>query len=98
MIYREPVIGELIYVYTSLYLGHGVDDFIGGLATINKIETHDYLPKSHCNYISVGIEERPNTLYNWRSLLEQQEKLKKEFGENVSHPEPDDRPQFNDFI
>lgn len=92
----EPVIGQKIYVPTSLYVYRGADDFAGGIATINKIEKSESLPHDHYNYIMVGITERPGTMYNWRPLLERQEELKKMFGDEIAHPDPDDRPEFND--
>jgi len=91
----EPHVGQKIYVSTSLYLSHGMDDFEGGIATISKIEKSKDLPEDHCNYLMVGIKERPGTLYNWKLLLEEQEKLKKRFGKNLAHPDPDNRPEFN---
>jgi hypothetical protein len=86
----EPYVGQKIYVTTDIYLGHGLDDFAGGIATISKIEKED-----HYNYLMVGIKESPGTLYNWNLLLEEQEKLKKRFGRKKAHPIPDDRPEFN---
>jgi hypothetical protein len=91
----EPFIGQKIYVPTSLYLSHGMDDFIGGIATISKIEESTYLSEDDCNYLMVGIEEKPRTLYNWNSLLKEQNELKTRFGKNCAHPDPDDRPEFN---
>jgi hypothetical protein len=84
---EEPYVGQKIYVPTSLYLSHGLDDFEGGIATITKIEK-DY-------NLMVGIKEQPGTLYNWKYLLEKQEELKKRFGKRKAHPDPDDRPEFN---
>jgi hypothetical protein len=92
----EPFIGQKIYVPSSIYVYRGEDDFAGGLATINKIKKEDFLPPDHYNYLSVGIAERPGTMYNWRPLLERQEELKKMFGDEIAHPDPDDRPEFND--
>jgi hypothetical protein len=91
----EPFIGQKIYVPTSIYLSHGMDDFVGGIATISKIEKSAYLPEDHCNYLMVGIEEKPGTLYNWNSLLSEQEELKIRFKKHRAHPDPDDRPEFN---
>lgn len=93
---RQPIIGEQIYVPTSLYVYWGQDDFSGGKATINKIEHNDNLPKNHCNYTMVGIKERLGTMYNWSVLLEKQKELKERFGNQISHPDPDIRPEFND--
>jgi len=84
----EPYVGQKIYVETALYLGHGLDDFEGGLATISQVTDEKY-------YIGVKIKERPGTTYNWKYLLEGQEEWKKRFGKNKAHPIPDDRPEFN---
>lgn len=86
---KKPKIGDKIYVYSSFYISHGEDDFVGGLCTINEIEYSDNLPSDHCNYCMVGIEERPGTMYNYKVLLEEQEELKKEFGDQVGYPNPD---------
>jgi hypothetical protein len=93
----QPVIGQKIYVPSSLYVYRGQDDFAGGIATINKIEKSDFLPPDHYNYLMVGIAERPGSMYNWRPLLERQEELKKMYGDQIAHPDPDDRPEFNDY-
>lgn len=90
-----PKIGQKIYVPSSIYVYRGEDDFEGGIATINKIDKSDYLPPDHYNYLMVGIEERPGTLYNWRVLCEDQEKLKERFGNQIAYPDPDLRPEFN---
>jgi hypothetical protein len=94
---EQPFIGQKIYVPTSLYLYRGADDFSGGLATINKVEKSNFLPEDHYNYLSVGIVERPGTMYNWRPLLERQEELKKMFGDEIAHPIPNLNPSFNDY-
>ena len=92
---EEPKIGDKIYVPTSLYVYRGEDDFEGGLATISSIEKSKHLPEDHYNYLMVGIEERKGTSYNWRYLMENQDKWKAEYGDQVAHPDPDDRPEFN---
>lgn len=92
---KIPKVGQKIYVPTSLYLSHGLDDFEGGIAVISKIEKNEYLGKDHPNYLMVGVEEHPGTLYNWSHLLKEQEKLKERFGKQKAHPDPDDRPEFN---
>jgi hypothetical protein len=91
----EPKVGQKIYIPTSLYLSHGMDDFIGGVAKIKEIHKSNFLPVDHCNYLMVEVEENPGTSYNWLSLLEEQDKLKREFGRKKAHPDPDDRPEFN---
>lgn len=92
----EPKIGQQIYVPSAMYVYRGADDFAGGLATIDKIEHSKHLPKDHVNYTMVTIKERPNTSYNWKSLLEKQEYLAKEYAGKIAHPDPDLRPDFND--
>lgn len=92
---KIPEPGDKIYVPTSLYLGHGMDDFEGGIATVEKVTTEDYLPPDHRNYYMVSVKERPGTSYNLRYLLENQEEWKERYGEQIAHPDPDDRPEFN---
>jgi len=94
---KKPKIGDTIYVNSSFYISHGSDDFCGGKCTINRIEYNEKLGKDHCNYCMVGIKERPGTMYNYKSLLDQQKELKKQFGNNVGHPDPDiDTPWIED--
>lgn len=90
-----PQIGEKIYVGSSYYLSRGRDDFEGGLASINSVEISDRLPEDHCNAIMIGIEERPGVMYNYKSLLKEQEAFKERFGDSIAHPEPDLDPDFN---
>jgi hypothetical protein len=92
----QPIIGQKIYVPSSIYVYRGADDFAGGLATIDKIEHSKHLPKDHFNYTMVVIKERPNTSYNWNILLEKQESLKKDYAGKIAHHDPDLRPDFND--
>lgn len=94
----EPKIGDKIYVPTSFYLSHGEDDFVGGLATIKNIEKSKSLPKDHFNYLFVTIEERKGSSYNYKCLMEDQDKLKKEFGDQKAYPDPDYSPEFNNDI
>ena len=90
-----PKVGDLIYVYTSLYGFRGKDDFIGGIATIDSVELRDEFPEDHPSYCWVGIKERPVTMYNWHTLVGRQEELKKEFGDQRAYPDPDDSPDSN---
>lgn len=91
---KKPKIGDEIYVPSSYYVYRGEDDFEGGLAIINNIEFSKHLPEEHFNYIMIGIEGR-TTMYNYKSLLEKQAQLKKEFKNSVAHSNPDLRPEFN---
>lgn len=92
---KLPKIGDKIYVPTSLYLSHGHDDFEGGIATVSGIHTNDGLPPDHTNYYMVSVKEHPGTKYNLKILLEEQDKLKERFKDQIAHPDPDDRPEFN---
>lgn len=88
--------GDKMYVYGSMSLSHGIDDFAGGIATVKNIILSDHLPSDHCNYVMVVFEENPCSQYNYRSLLEKQKELKTTYGDQIAHPDPDDRPEFND--
>lgn len=92
---KEPKIGDEIYVPSSYHVYHGEDDFEGGLAIINNIEFNKDLPKDHINYIMVGVESDPSTLYNYKILMEQQSELKNKYKNKVAHPNPDLRSEFN---
>lgn len=94
---KIPKVGEKIYVPSSLYVYRGRDDFAGGIATISKVELNKFgNGPDKPNYCFVNIEERPGVGYNWRSLEEEQKKLKELYGDQIAHPDPDDRPEFND--
>ena len=84
-----PKIGEKIYIPTSLFVYRGEDDIIGGISTIKSIEN-----KHNC--IMVEVNENKGTFYNYKVLLEEQEELKKEFGNKKAKKQPDNRPEFND--
>ena len=88
-----PRIGDVIYVPTDLYLSHGVDDFRGGKARVVEVveEISEGLKTPF-----IRVDERPDTLYNWPYLSKQQEELRKEFGDQEAHPDPDYRPEFNE--
>lgn len=86
---KEVKVGDTIYVDTCLYLSHGIDDFIGGQATVievgDDIGMHPY----------VRIAERPSWRYNWQVLAEKQEEFKERYGDQTAHPQPDYDPKFN---
>ena len=80
---KQPKIGDTIYISSSYCDYHGEYDFEVGLATISKIEYNNHLPKDHLNYTMIRIKERTNTMYNWKLLLEKQDELKKEYGNQI---------------
>lgn len=92
---KEPKVGDKIYVPSAYYVYRGENDFDGGLATITIVEPSKHLPKDHFNYWMIGIDSRPNTMYNWRNLMKEQDELKLEYEGKVAKPNPDLSPEFN---
>jgi hypothetical protein len=86
--------GDVIYVETSLYLSHGRDDFRGGLAEVigfrNDISAGKPTP-------FVCVAQEPDSWHNWQMLAAEQKKLRAEFGKKWAHPDPDHRPEFNEW-
>lgn len=70
--------GDTLYVDTS-------DDITGGKAEVLKIKKSNHLPENHCNYIMVIFKEFPWIEYNLHILLDEQDELKKEFGDDIAH-------------
>jgi len=83
-----PKVGDKIYVSTSIYLSHGIDDFRGGWAIVSRV-TREY------GSIFVEIEERPGHGYNWKFLGDEQKELAKEYGDQHAEPDPDNAPESN---
>jgi hypothetical protein len=90
---RMPKVGDDIYLGTELYLGHGRDDFDGGLCRIVKITSGISAGKKTP---FVEVKERPNHEYNLEYLLENQEEWKKEYGRRRGKACPDYSPEFNE--
>lgn len=84
---------DVIYVDTELYLWHGRDDFRGGLAQV--IECRMDISAGKATPF-VRVAQQMDTWHNWRELAGMQKKLRSEFGKNYAHPDPDNRPEFND--
>jgi hypothetical protein len=80
-----PKVGDIIYVDSECYLSHRRDDFAGGKATVTRV-----------SFSFVAIKESPDSSYNWEFLEPEQERLKRELGDQWAHPEPDLRPGFNE--
>jgi hypothetical protein len=83
--------GDVIYVGSAFHLTHGCDDFQGGLAEVVAYSTD--LVKTGAPFVRVA--QNPHTWYGWLGLAPEQKELRARFGKNWSHPDPDDRPQFN---
>lgn len=73
-----PKVGDDIYLPGAMYIDHGEDDRAGGLAEVVKVENG-----------MVRVKEFPGSSFNWAGLRDDQEKLKKEYGENRAAPDPD---------
>ena len=93
---KLPEIGQKIYVPGAMYVYRGIDDFAGGIATVSKVRIDEDLPVTNNNRVMVSILERPNHGYNWFYLEQDQEELKEMYKDQIAHPDPDDRPEFND--
>lgn len=94
--YRDPVVGEDVCIPTSLYLSHGMDDFHGGMCRITKVDRRDDCPNEY-NRLFVCIEERPGHSYNWLPLMENERQNIELYGDGRGYPDPDDRPEFNEW-
>ena len=81
--------GDVIYVDTELYVGHGRDDFRGGLAEVDQFGTFIGSP-------FVRVAQEADTQHNWEILAPMQKKLRQKFGMKWAHPDPDYRPEFNE--
>jgi hypothetical protein len=88
----ELRLGDVIYVETELYLGHGVDDFRGGLAEVGEMQEGKSKGRP---VLYIRVVQQPDTLHNWHYLAAEQKKLRAEHGKNWAHPDPDHRPEFN---
>ena len=85
--------GDVIYIDTELYIGHGRDDFRGGLAEVFECN----MKKSKGRSIPfIRVAQQLDTWHNWRELASMQKKLREEFGKSWAHPDPDERPEFNE--
>lgn len=73
-----PKVGDDIYLPGAWYIDHGEDDRAGGLAEVVKVENG-----------MIRVKEFPSSSFNWTALRDSQEKLKKEYGKNRAHPDPD---------
>lgn len=91
----KPKVGSKIYVRSHFCISRGGDDVVGGLATVTRVYEDISGGEKH---VFVEVAEHPGNGYNWSQFLEkEQDKLKKQFGESVAHPDPDvDTPWIQD--
>ena len=83
---RDPVKGDKIYVPTQISIDHGEDDIEGGVAHVSKVKQGTGASK---NDVFVSLVEVPGHSFNWSWLKDQQKELKKRFGGQLAHPDPD---------
>jgi len=85
-------VGDVIYVRGAMFMSHGVDDYVGGKATVSKVEQGMSAGKM---VPFVSVREIPGCSMNWNMLAEEQDALRECFGNEWAYPDPDDRPEFN---
>jgi len=90
---KGPVVGQDVYIGTSLYLDHGADDFQGGLCKVDSVEKKRTSGKE---VPFVTVEERSGWEYNWEYLMENQEKWAARYGNRRGYCDPDYREEFNE--
>ncbi len=86
--------GDVIYIGTELYLGHGRDDFRGGLAEVSEVQEGKSKGQP---VLYIRVVQQPDTLHNWRYLAAEQKKLRAGHGKDWAHADPDYRAEFNDW-
>ena len=86
--------GDVIYIGTELYLGHGRDDFRGGLAEVSEVR-QDVSKGQPTPF--VRVVQQPDTIHNWKLLASEQKELRQRHGKDWAHPDPDNRLEFNDW-
>lgn len=87
-----PEPGDEVYVGSSFYIGHGEDDFLGGIATIERVVLTKECPNSS-NRIFVVLKENPGSQHNWTMMEREQKRLKTAYGSQRARPDPD----FHDY-
>jgi hypothetical protein len=77
-----PKVGDTIYVPTRWYISRGTDDILGGKATVTDVEQKSY-------GLVITVAEIPNHGFIWKTLENQQEKLRAEYGDRTARVDPD---------
>lgn len=90
---QVPEVGDVIYIPSERYLSHGIDDVQGGRTTVTAVEEQRSAGKP---MLFVRTQVKPDSWINWAFLEERQQELAARFGEAEAHPDPDERPEFND--
>lgn len=79
-------VGETIYIHTSMSFSHPWDDVSGGKATISEVTISISAGEPTWFISCKGIEGHS---YNYTILLEEQKKLKKQYGKLKAKMDPD---------
>lgn len=87
---KPPKVGDVIYVRGSMSFDHGEDDYVGGLATVSEVKPG--ISAGEKSYF-ISFEEVPGHSLNWDFLAKEQDKLAKEYKNQVAYPDPD----YNDY-
>lgn len=83
---KEPKVGDEIYVPTRCSISHGGDDSRGGKGRISKV-SEGISAGEPCWFVTV--EEVPVRSFNYKLLLQDQEKLAAQFGDERARMDPD---------
>ncbi len=85
---EEPKVNDIIYVPDHKVPGQGILNRDGGWATVRRTSTSDKL------WVSV-VELSTNEEFDWATLRDRQEELRKQFGTNRAVAKPDHSPENN---
>lgn len=87
--------GDVIYLESERYISHGCDDFQGGLAEVTEIRQPDSQGRPR---LMVCVAQQPGASYDWNRLAAEQKELRRLYGTNWAHPDPDLRPEHNGYF
>jgi|GEM_PF-6036889 hypothetical protein len=89
-----PIMGDVIYVRTSISCDHGETDVAGGLALVTGVTKG--MSGGNPNTPFVEVAQHDGGGYNWEMLFRDQKELMKRHGDEVAHPDPDYGPSLYD--
>lgn len=87
----NPKYNDKIYVPTIKEIGRGIDDKIGGISTVSKIQNTE-------DDIYISVLEFGNFEISWNSIKNKQNELREEFGLSPAHLKPDNSSENNTNI
>lgn len=86
---KTPKVGDKIYIGNSFYISRGSDDVCGGVTEITSVKINERLGKDHPNGIFVTVKGIDGSSYNYKNLMEKQDELREQFGDQKAHRCPD---------